>query len=167
MDYMIRLCEERDVTRVCEIYNYYVETSVITFELEPVAEAEMRRRVENVRQDFPWLVIEDEGKIAGYAYANRWQQRAAYGQTLETTIYLDSDSHGRNLGTTLYRELISRLARRESVHALVGGISLPNAKSVALHEKMGFEQVAHFREVGWKFGRWIDVGYWQRTLAPK
>ena len=161
---MIRPAEERDVGRVCEIYNHYVRETIITFETEPVSDAEMLERVREVSKCYPWLVIEDAGRVAGYAYAGRWQERAAYSRTLETTVYLDPECHGRRLGTRIYEELISLLRVHLAPHVLIAGISLPNAGSIALHEKLGFEKAAHYKEVGRKFDRWIDVGYWQLRM---
>ena len=100
--------------------------------------------------------------MRGYAYAAPWRARAAYRHSVETSIYLAPGAGGRGLGARLYRALFAALPSH--VHAAIGGVSLPNPASVALHERLGFRKVAHFREVGRKFGRWIDVGYWQRLL---
>ena len=105
-----------------------------------------------------------DGAVAGYAYAGRWRTREGYRHSVETSIYLSPDATGRGLGATLYARLLERL-RALDVHAVIGGIALPNPASEALHERLGFEQVARFREVGRKFGEWIDVAYWQLRLA--
>ena len=136
---------------------------MVTFEEEPVAASEMERRVLEVSAEFPWLVAEEAGDVVGYAYAGRWQGRCAYRFTVESTVYLDHRAGGRGIGTGLYGALISEL-RGRSLHGVVGGISLPNPASIALHEKLGFEKVAHFKEVGWKFDKWIEVGYWELLL---
>ncbi len=131
-----------------------------------LTESEMAGRIAEVRgAGLPWLVTEDENGSAGYAYADRWKRRSAYRFSTEVTIYLDPERTGKGLGTTLYRDLLDRLPGC-GVHVAIGGISLPNAASVALHERLGFEKVAKFREVGFKFGKWIDVGYWEKIIAP-
>jgi L-amino acid N-acyltransferase YncA len=157
---LIRPCVHADVPRVCEIYNHYVRETVVTFEEEPIGVAEMGRRIAEVRQRFPWLIVEAEGRIAGYAYASLWKARSAYRFAVESTIYMAPECLGRGLGTTLYAELLDTLPDCD-VHRAVGCIALPNAASVALHEKLGFSKIGIFDEVGWKFGRWVDVGYWE------
>ena len=160
----IRLIAAADSASVADIYNHYVASTIVTFEEEPVAADTMALRIDAVQaRGFPWLVAEQAGRVLGYAYAGPWKQRSAYRFSVESSVYIAPDRTGRGLGGALYRELIQRLKALD-VHAVVGGISLPNAESVALHEKCGFRQVAHFSEVGRKFERWIDVGYWQLTL---
>ena len=102
-------------------------------------------------------------QVVGYAYAGRWHDRSAYRYSVETTIYLDADHLGKSIGSGLYAALLQQLKER-GMHVAIGGIALPNPGSVALHEKLGFRKVAHYGEVGFKFNRWIDVGYWQHAL---
>lgn len=161
---MIRPSVEADVARICDIYNHYVRETVVTFEETPLAVAEMARRIDDVRKRFPWLVIEADGIVAGYAYASLWKARSAYRFAVESTIYLAPEAIGRGLGTTLYRALLDELPRCD-VHRVVGCIALPNEGSVALHEKLGFRKIGVFDQVGWKFGRWVDVGYWELALG--
>ena len=111
----------------------------------------------------PWLVAEQAGTVHAYAYASPWKARSAYRHTLEVTVYVALGRERRGLGRALYGELERRLVAA-GTHVLLGGIALPNDASVALHERLGFVQVGRLREVGLKFGRWIDVGYWQKTL---
>ncbi|HEX7081633.1 MAG TPA: arsinothricin resistance N-acetyltransferase ArsN1 family B [Gammaproteobacteria bacterium] len=153
-----------DAPQICAIYNHYVVSTVVTFEEEPVAAADMAARISRVSETFPWLVAERDGSIEGYAYASQWHTRCAYRLSVESTIYLRPDCGGRGLGSALYRALIDEL-RSRGLHCVIGGIALPNPASVRLHEKLGFEKVAHFREVGFKLGRWIDVGYWKLILG--
>lgn len=161
---MIREAQAQDAEAIAAIYNHYVCNTTVSFELEAVAAAEITRRIEAVRAAcLPWLVVEHEGKVAGYAYATKWRERQAYRTSVECSVYLDAGVHGRGLASALYEELLRRLAAL-GVHAAIGGIAQPNPASVRLHEKFGFEQVAMFREVGRKFDRWVDVGYWQRLL---
>jgi len=154
-----------DAAPICAIYNPYVANTSISFEEDPVSEQEMARRIADVgAAGLPWLVLEIDGRIAGYAYATRWRVRPAYRTSVESTIYLDPAFAGRGLGRLLYGALLDELRQRD-VHMVIGGIALPNENSVALHEKLGFRKVAHFSEVGMKFGRWTDVGYWERKLG--
>jgi phosphinothricin acetyltransferase len=111
-------------------------------------------------------VAEEAGRVVGYAYATRWRARAAYRYSSEITVYLAHDVGGRGIGTLLYGRLFPLLEAR-GLHAIMGGIALPNEASVRLHERFGMRKVAHFHEVGFKFGRWIDVGFWQRVLAAR
>lgn len=164
MDHAIRVAKASDADRIAEIYNHYVANTVVTFEEEPVGADEMRRRMDEVSAaSLPWLVAESESRIAGYAYATRWKTRSAYRFSVETTVYLAEGLGKRGLGSRLYEELF-RLLKEKGIHAAIGGIALPNDASVALHEKFGMRKVAHFEEVGLKFGKWVDVGYWERIL---
>lgn len=160
----IRAATPADGAAIAGIYNHYVTSTVVTFEEEPVTAAEMARRLEEVASaSLPWLVAEQGGRVVGYAYASRWKGRCAYRFSVEVTVYLDPGHAGRGIGSALYGRLFPIL-RERGIHVVLGGIALPNEASVALHEKLGLEKVAHLKEVGFKFGRWIDVGYWQRTL---
>jgi phosphinothricin acetyltransferase len=162
----IRMAGPRDAAAIAAIYNHYVRETIVTFEEKPVSVGEMRVRTRMIISlGVPWLVAEAGGAVVGYAYANKWKERAAYLHSAETTVYLRADSTGRGIGRLLYKELVSEL-RRLGYHAIIGGIALPNAASVGLHESLGFRKVAHFEQVGRKFDRWIDVGYWQLTLTP-
>ena len=160
---MIRPATEADAQAICNIYNPYISDTIITFEEEPVAVEEMTQRIHYTISSLPWIVIEDEGQVVGYAYASRWKSRCAYRYSVETTVYLSNAATGKGFGSLLYEHLIAEL-RQRSIHSLIGGIALPNAASVSLHEKFGFEKVAHFKEVGWKFNQWIDVGYWELII---
>jgi len=99
----------------------------------------------------------------GNAYARPWRPRAAYRHSAESSIYLAPGATGRGLGTLLYQALIADL-RQRGRHCVIGGVALPNATSVALHEKLGFAKVAEFKQVGFKLGRWVDVAYWELML---
>ena len=164
MDHSIRIATASDADRIAEIYNHYIANTVVTFEEEPVAGDEMRRRMDDVfASALPWLIAESGGRVVGYAYATKWKARSAYRFSVETTVYL-ADGLGKvGLGSRLYDELF-RLLKEKGIHAAIGGIALPNDASVALHEKFGMRKVAHFDEVGFKFGKWVDVGYWERIL---
>lgn len=163
MAMQLRGVSERDAAAICAIYNPYVRDTVISFEQAPVSEAEMAQRIRDTTVRYPWLVAEVAGKVVAYAYASRWRARAAYDYALESTIYVDAACARQGIGTPLYLALLADLKSR-GVHAAIGCIALPNDASVALHEKCGFVKVAHFPQVGRKFERWIDVGFWQATL---
>ena len=159
----IRDASSADAEAVCRIYNPYIRDTIVSFEETEVGAEEMRARMAAVTKTYPWLIAEEGGAVLGYAYAAQWQERASYRHSAIVTVYVAKGHTGRGIGTLLYRALLERL-RALPVHIALGGISLPNAASVALHEKCGFRKTAHFEEVGYKFGRWIDVGYWQIRL---
>ena len=160
----IRSAEPRDSQAIADLYNHFVSTSTITFEEETVPVSEIARRVADVQSSgMPWLVADEAGVVCGYAHAKPWRPRSAYRFSAEVTVYVDPGKARRGIGTGLYGRLFAHLEAR-GVHAVIGGIALPNDASVALHEKLGMRKVAHFEEVGFNFGRWIDVGYWQRIL---
>jgi phosphinothricin acetyltransferase len=123
----------------------------------------MAQRIAETLQSLPWLVWEQDESLQGFCYASKWKGRCAYRHSVESTVYVRADSIGRRIGSRLYRALLDELRRRK-FHTVIGGIALPNDASVALHEKLEFEKVAQFREVGNKFDRWTDVGYWQLLL---
>ncbi len=161
---IIRAATHADAPDIASIYNHYVAHTVITFEEEPVSPSEMARRIAEVEaSSLPWLVAEEHAHVVGYAYATKWKARAAYRFSVEITVYVAHEQMRRGIGSKLYGELFPVLQAR-GVHAAMGGIALPNEASVALHERFGLRKVAHFQEVGFKHERWIDVGYWQRTL---
>ena len=149
-----------DAAAVAAIYNWYIEHTVITFEVDPVPEAEMARRIEAVLAAHEWLVLERGGELLGYAYAGSFHARAAYRYTAESTIYLRHGLEGQGLGTPLYSELLRRIFLG-GVQQVIAGIALPNGPSVRLHEKLGFGKAGHLTRVGRKIEEWIDVGYWQ------
>src|ERR1700761_7269736 len=160
---MIRTAITADAAAICTIYNHYVLETTITFEETAIPPSEMESRIHETLQSLPWLVWEESAAIQGFAYASKWKGRCAYRHSAEVPVYLDPKSIGRGIGTKLYEVLLADL-RQRNFHAVIGGIAVPNAASIALHERLGFRKVAHFEQVGWKFGRWIDVGYWQLLL---
>ena len=160
----IRPASPTDTEAIARIYNHYVLHTAISFEERAVSGAEMADRIADVlSSSLPWLVALQSGQIVGYAHAGQWKARRAYRYSVETSVYIDPAFTARRIGTQLYQALLP-LLRDRSIHAVIGGIALPNAASVALHERLGFRKVAHFKEVGYKFGQWIDVGYWQTSL---
>jgi phosphinothricin acetyltransferase len=157
----IRPVKSSDCTQITEIYNFYVEKTYYTFEIEPVSFDEMQQRVEEIVKNYPYLVAEDNLEILAYAYAAPYKSRCAYKSSIEVSVYAKNNAKGKGIGTKLYEKLFEELEQPQ-IHAIIAGISLPNEASIRLHEKFGFEKVAHFREVGFKFHKWIDVGYWEK-----
>lgn len=158
---MIRPATIEDAETITEIYNHYVLNTIVTFENCSHAPATLRERMARIeRLNLPWIVAEDRGEVVGYAYANRWRDRDAYKKSVEISVYLHPDFTGKGWGSELMGALLKDVKER-GYHVAIGGIALPNTQSVALHEKFGMEKVAHFEQVGLKFNRWIDVGYWQ------
>lgn len=163
-DVLLRPAFAADAEAIARIYNYYILNTVITFEEEPVSAQAMATRVTEIQgSSLPWLVAVLDSVVVGYAYASKWKVRSAYRYSVETTIYLEHGREGRGIGTSLYSGLLPIL-RARGMHAVIGGTALPNEASVALHQKLGFQQVATFRQVGFKHDRWVDVAYWQLVL---
>jgi L-amino acid N-acyltransferase YncA len=157
----IRSATLGDSGQIAEIYNYYIQTSHATFELEAIDSAEMESRIrQTLEKNYPFFVSEESEEILGYAYGRTFRPRPAYRHSIEVSVYIKNGEEGKGIGTGLYKKLFAEILQRD-FHAIIGGIALPNDPSIQLHEKFGFEKVAHFREVGFKFGRWIDVGYWE------
>ena len=160
-DPRIRPATLADAAQIVDIYNHYIATSYATFEVDPIDAAEMATRIEDVLAGgYPFFICEQESEIVGYAYGHQYRPRPAYRYSAETSVYIKPGHEGKSIGTMLYEKLFAELKNGE-LHAIIAGISLPNDASVRLHEKFGMEKVAHFREVGRKFDRWIDVGYWE------
>jgi phosphinothricin acetyltransferase len=161
----IRRATPADAPAIARIYNWYVENTVITFEVDPVSDAEMAQRIESTLAKHVWLVSARGGEILGYAYAGRFRERAAYRFATESTIYLRNGLQGQGLGRPLYGAVIERTLAL-GYRTLIGAIALPNDASVRLHESLGFAKAGHLRGVGWKHERWIDVGSWQLEKSP-
>lgn len=160
---VVRAFAAGDECEIVAIYNWYIAKTVITFEEQAISATEMAARIRTDDETCPWFVIEVDNEIQGYAYATLWKTRTAYRNSRETSIYLHHAAAGKGFGKLLYKHLINEL-RKTPIHLLIGGIALPNAGSVALHESLGFTPVGKFCEVGRKFGNWVDVGYWQLNL---
>lgn len=160
---MIRAVNIKDAKQLVDIYNYYVVNTIITFDDVPFTVEAFKDKIKTIAANYPFIVFEEDNKILGYAYANKWREKPAYKHTVETTVYLDYLATGKQIGTKLYTELLKQVKSRD-YHAIIGGLTLPNDASVKLHEKFGFVQVAHYKEVGLKFDKWLDVGFWQLTL---
>lgn len=161
---MIRPASAADAASIANIYNHYVLNTWVTFEEQAITADDIQQRMQDVlNAGLPYIVAEYEGAVVGYAYAAPFHKRAAYRNTVETTVYLKHDFLGRGFGKLIYEVLLGQL-KEKGYHAAIGTLGLPNDKSVALHEKLGFKQAGHLREVGYKLGDWRDVGHWQLML---
>lgn len=163
---MIRPASAEDAAAILGIYAPAVRDSVATFELEPPSLDEMTRRIAEVTRRYPWLVHEAGGRVAGYAYATEYHERPAYAWTCEVSVYVGEGARGTGAGKALLRELLARLEAAGFVNA-IARIALPNDASVRLFEGHGFEPIGTARGIGYKLGRWVDVGEWQRDLAKR
>ncbi len=154
-----------DSQSIARIYNHYILNTAVTFEEKEVSAGDITHRIKNLQQNnMPWHVAVDEkDDVIGYAYASKWKGRSAYRFSVEVTVYLAPDVVGNGLGSLLYKSLFACLKER-GYHSVIGGITLPNDASIKLHEKFGMVHIGTFSEVGFKFNKWIDVGYWQGKL---
>jgi len=160
---MIRNVQIEDAQELLDIYNYYVVNTVITFDLEALSLDAFKEKITTVSADYPFIVYEENSEILGYAYGSKFRPKPAYNNTVESTVYLKHGAQGKQIGSKLYNELLF-LLKQKNVHIVLGVLTLPNEASVKLHEKFGFKEVAHLKEVGLKFGEWQDVGFWQLTF---
>jgi phosphinothricin acetyltransferase len=160
---MIRPVTADDAPAICEIYNYYIVNTTVTFEENALTPAVMEGRIRNITGKYPWFVWEEGGETLGYAYVHKWHERAAYRFSAEDSVYLRHDAVGRGIGKRLLGRLIEEM-RKTDIHVLMAVITIPNERSVALHENFGFKKAAEFREIGYKMNKWLDVGYWELLL---
>lgn len=165
MSAAIRLADpERDAAELLAVYAPYIRETTITFETEVPTAEEFARRIAEIGRDFPYLVLEIDGEIAGYAYAHRQAERAAYGWNAELSIYLAKARRGRGLGAPLYRLLEDLLAMQGYVN-LYGVITASNTGSLRLHERLGYRQIGLHEKTGWKFGQWHDVAWMHKRVG--
>jgi len=172
MTYKIRTVEAADYSQLVEIYNYYIEHTTSSFAEAPITIKYFKQLIEEkAPKDIPFLVVEYENQssdsskeIIAYAYATYWRERSAYRYSIESSVYVDKQYHGRGIGKMLYQSLLDQIKASEKYHLVIAGITLPNEPSIGLHESLGFRKVAHFSEVGYKFKQWLDVGYWELKL---
>lgn len=159
----IRNATVADAPAIQAIYAPIVLNTAISFEEAPPEVEEMAQRMATISETYPYLVAERDGTAAGYAYGSVHRARPAYRRSVEVTVYVAEAERGRGVGRALYGALLPMLAEG-GFHMAFAGIALPNPASIALHEAAGFERIGVFREIGFKFGRWHDVGWWQRGL---
>jgi phosphinothricin acetyltransferase len=165
MSALLRLASLNNAEQIAAVYAPYCETP-ISFELMSPDAEEMRQRMSRVLQQYPWLVCEEAGKVIAYAYASAHRERAAYRWSVDVSVYIDQHHHRRGIGSALYTSLFKLLRLQGYINAYAG-ITLPNAGSVGLHEAMGFQPVGVYPQVGYKYGVWHDVGWYQLLLQPR
>lgn len=163
MPALIRLARESDAEAIQRIYAPFVLHTAVSFEIEPPSVDEMRSRMVKILARLPWLVCEWNDKVIGYAYASLHRERAAYGWSVDVTVYIHEEFRRHGVGRALYTSLFQVL-RLQGFYNAYAGVTLPNPGSVGLHEAMGFEPVGIYRAVGYKLGQWRDVGWWQLAL---
>lgn len=159
----IRDAETRDIEKMLKIYAPFITDNATSFELVVPTIEEFRDRVLMTQKKFPWFVYEVNSEVVGYAYASEHRSRCAYGWSVETSVYVDANYQRNGIARKLYAELFSTLKKQGAVNVFVG-ITLPGTKSVGFHESMGFEPIGIYKGVGYKFGNWHDVGWWQLVL---
>jgi L-amino acid N-acyltransferase YncA len=160
---MIRLAKPSDAAGILAIYAPYIENTSFTFETEVPSLESFAARMKTYLDNWPWLVCEINGVIAGYAYGARYRERAGYQWCVESSIYIHDDYLRANIGRALYDVLIEVL-RRQGYRNVYAVINLPNDRSVRFHENCGFTWFATYENVGYKLGRWKNVGWWQLII---
>ncbi len=163
---IIRDATEADAQACAAIYAPYVRDTCISFEDEAPTPAEMGRRIAASVERHAWLVLCEDGRVVGYAYGQRFKERAAYRWSCETSIYLEPGRRHMGAGRALYETLLARLAER-GYRQVLAGMALPNEASMGLHRALGFEPVGTYRQVGWKHGGWHNVAWMQKTIGDR
>jgi phosphinothricin acetyltransferase len=166
MSKTIRVAALDDAQQVLGIYAPFCLATPISFEIEAPSLEEIQRRIARTLDFFPWLICEASSGVVGYAYASRHRERAAYRWAADVSVYVREDSRGQGIGSALYNSLFAVL-RLQRIFSVVAGITLPNPASVALHEAMGMLPVGLYPGIGFKCGKWHDVGWWQLELQPR
>jgi phosphinothricin acetyltransferase len=166
MSTRIRLATIADAEAVAAIYAPYCASTAISFEVDAPSTVEIATRITTITAQYPWLVLDDDGVVAGYAYASKHRERAAYQWAVDVAVYVSRTYQRRGVGRALYTTLFDVL-RHQGYFKAYGGITLPNASSVGLHEAVGFTLVGVYRGVGYKLGDWHDVAWYQKVLQPE
>ncbi len=157
MDYLIRPARLSDAREISEIYRYYVENTAITFDTVPPAEDEIRERMTDIQNNYPYLVIEEENRVTAFAYAHAYKQKAAYDPTVELTVYTDSALLGKGRGRAIISALLDELKKDPRRYTAIADITSPNPRSERMFLSLGFQKVSEFKFVGFKFGKWQTV----------
>ncbi|MBQ7933953.1 MAG: N-acetyltransferase [Lachnospiraceae bacterium] len=161
---LIREASLADAETILDIYKKYVEETSISFETQVPSVAEFRNRMNNIMNQFPYLVCEMDGKVVGYAYASKHRERAAYQWSADLSIYIEETYHRQHIATMLYDKLID-LLKIQGYYTAFAGVTSPNPNSEAFHEAYGFETVGVFHNVGYKLGQWRDVKWYSLQLT--
>ena len=162
----LRFATPADAPGIAAIYAPIVRESAISFEVDPPTVEEIGKRVESTLRFYPWLICAAGGSVEGYAYASQHRSRAAYQWSADVSVYIHESCRGRGIGRALYAALLE-LLRMQGLFNAYAGITLPNAASVGLHEAVGFVPLGVYRAVGFKLGRWHDVGWWELPLLSR
>jgi L-amino acid N-acyltransferase YncA len=165
MNPVIRLADPHDAAQIQAIYAPVVRETAISFELEVPTVEEMRARIEKTLARYPWLVLDPDGRVAGYAYASTHRTRLAYQWSVDVSVYVHPSHRRCGVGTALYTALIA-LLKAQGYYNAYAGIALPNPGSVGLHESVGFKPLGVYRAVGYKLDTWHDVGWWELSIQP-
>jgi L-amino acid N-acyltransferase YncA len=166
MSATIRLASENDAAAIRAIYGPFCDSTIVSFESSAPSVPEMAARISKISEHFPWLILEDEGVVAGYAYASRHHERAAYMWSVDSAVYVDPRYQRRGVGRALYTTLFE-LLQCQGFFKVFAAISLPNPASTGMHEAFGFQLAGVTRGVGYKFGGWHDVAHYQLALQPE
>lgn len=159
----IRRVRPSDAAAITAIYNPFITDTTVSFETEPLTTAQMLQRIEQISAHYPYYVCEIGGQVCGYCYLHPWKERVAYSHTLEVTIYLVPSAQSQGVGRQMLQRLIND-GRNMGAKALIACITEENEHSMHFHRSMGFEQVSHFKNVGYKFGRMLDVADFELLL---
>jgi L-amino acid N-acyltransferase YncA len=160
---LIRLATAKDAEGILNIYGPYVQNTSFTFETDLPSVSDLAKRINDYLKNWPWLVCEINGRIAGYAYGGKYRERTAYQWCVESSIYIHDAFQKAGVGRALYTALIE-IFRRQGFRNVYAVINLPNEKSVAFHESLGFEYFATYEKVGYKLGKWKNVGWWRLSV---
>ncbi|WP_242086114.1 GNAT family N-acetyltransferase [Aestuariivivens sediminis] len=161
---MIRPVHLDDAKAVLDIYNYYVLHTAVTFDIKPLSLETFQHKLKDITAVYPFIVFEADHEILGYAYGSRFRPKPAYDYVVESTVYVKHDAHGQQIGTQLYAELIRQLIEAH-YHTILGVLTIPNAASIKLHEKFGFQKAGELKDIGFKFNTWQTIGIWQLQLT--
>ena len=162
---MIRAVRDNDIPVCLDWYNYYIENTTVTFEEAPLTGKEFLSRVKRITKQYPWLMLEENGKPVGYAYLDHFNARNAYRYTADVTVYLDPKETGKGYGRTLMVAL-EEAAKRQNIHKLVSLVTEGNLPSEKLHESLGYRKAVGLEHAGYKFGRWLGVSWYEKDLLP-
>lgn len=159
----VRFATPADSPALLGIYGQYIHTPV-TFEYSLPTQDEFAGKIADISRHYPYLVAEDDGRTAGYAYAHRFKERAAYQWGAELSVYLDQNAAGRGLGKKLYA-LLMEILKLQGVRTVYGGVTLPNRASEALHRSLGFEVLGTYHNAGYKNSKWHDVAWFEKQIG--
>lgn len=162
---LVRSATDSDFDAIATLTNYFIRETTIHFGTTEATASELREQWHQSRDRYPFFVCEIDGRFAGYCKAYNWRSREAYQWTPECGVYVEDWARRRGVARALYEKLFEIMAK-QGFHSVIAGIALPNEASVKLHESIGFETIGVARQAGWKLGKWVDVGFWQRPLTP-